>query len=110
MDAYPYQHAEGSLLYQEETYHFRFKGVRAATIALYNVPGEQYYFTCTIEPSNQHWVYLPEILRSFTSAGHNQLAEAGVTWPHAFFETREQALQTAIDIIEQLLTRYQSSW
>ncbi|GAB3051340.1 hypothetical protein [Virgibacillus ainsalahensis] len=109
MGKYPFSHANGSLIYQEETYHFRYKGVSAAEISLFHVPGEQYHFQCHIHEDNIHWDNLSQEVRTFNSSNKELFQKFGAPPSDiGLFKTKEEALQNAITIIEKILERYEN--
>ncbi|MGJ9458947.1 hypothetical protein [Oceanobacillus sp. CF4.6] len=109
MEKYPFNHAYGSLIYREENYHFRYKGVSAAEISLFHVPGEEYHFQCHIYEDNNHWIYLPQEIREFNSSNKKVFEKFGVSpCGSGLFQTKEEALQKAITVIEKILGTYEN--
>ena len=105
MSTYPYKHKEGNLLYQVETYRFRYQGVNAATIELFIVPGEKIAFEFEINENKQFWPNLPSDFK-YSSSNDIKLLEELEMECVSWFETKEEALQKAINIIESLLNKY----
>lgn len=105
MSTYPYTHEKGSLLYQVENYKFRYKGILAASIELIIVPGERIGFNYEIEENNQHWPELPSKYYK-GSSNSQEVYEALQMNFVGMFDTKEEALQNAIYMIEGLLNKY----
>ncbi|HLS10448.1 hypothetical protein [Lentibacillus sp.] len=109
MEKYPFNHAYGSLLYREENYHFRYKGLRAAVINLFHVPGEECFFECCIHENSKFWKNLPQEGCKFSSISKELFQKFGVQPSGTgFFKTKEEALQNAITIIEKILEVYEN--
>ncbi|WP_347550022.1 hypothetical protein ABFG93_00395 [Pseudalkalibacillus hwajinpoensis] len=106
MSSYPYKHSEGSLIYKVETYRFRYQGVTAADIKLIDVPGENFMFEFEIEKDDKHWPELPHTFHESSSNDPDLQQEIGMEPNGGGFETKEEALQTAINMIESLLNKY----
>lgn len=106
MSSYPYKHADGSLLYKVETYKFRYKGISAADIKLIDVPGEQIGFEFEIYKNEKYWPELPYEFYQGSSNSYEHLQELEMELHNGFFDTKEEALQTAINMIEGLLNKY----
>lgn len=106
MSSYPYKHKEGSLIYKVENYRFRFQGVSAAAIELMKVPGERFHFEYEIYKNDKYWSDLPSDLQYGVSNNNEILNEIGMESHHGTFETKEEALQKAIEMIEATLDKY----
>lgn len=106
MSSYPYKHSEGSLIYKVETYRFRYQGVQAANIKLIDVPGEKFMFEFEIEEDHKHWPELPHHFRESASNDQELQQELYNESNSGSFDTKEEALQTAIHMIESLLNKY----
>lgn len=105
MSTYPYTHEKGSLLYQVENYKFRYKGIHAASIELIIVPGERIGFNYEIEENNQHWPELPS--KYYKGSSNSQEVYEVLQRNYVgMFDTKEEALQNAISMIEGLLNKY----
>ncbi|MDQ0271134.1 hypothetical protein [Cytobacillus purgationiresistens] len=92
-------------MYKVETYKFRYKGITAADIKTIDVPGEQVGFEFEIYKDDKFWPELPEKFYHGASNNDEILQELEMELA-AFFKTKEDALQTAINMIEGLLNKY----
>lgn len=108
MSTYPYTHEKGSLLYQVENYKFRYKGIFAASIELIIVPGERIGFNYEIEEDDLQWPELPSKYREGTS-NSQEVYEALQMNCVGMFDSKEEALQNAIHMIEGLLNKYKTA-
>ena len=63
-------------------------------------------FEFEIEKDDKHWPELPHRFRESTSNNHELQQELYTELNSGEFETKDEALQTAIHMIESLLNKY----
>ncbi|HEO2443881.1 hypothetical protein N0B30_23800 [Bacillus subtilis] len=107
MSDYPFKHGHGgSIVYKKEQYSFRFKGIPAADIVVFDIPGSDAAFSFEIEQNERSWPHLPDELSKKLHSGDDELTELG--FGQIWYESKEAALQAATDAIEHILQKYQN--
>lgn len=107
MTKYLYTHEKGSLLYQVENYQFRYQGIDAAKIELIIVPGEKAKFNYKILKNKKHWSDLPSKYYEGSSNFQELYKELQMNCV-GMFDSKEEALQNAIHMLERVLNKYKT--
>lgn len=107
MSKYPFNHSEeGNLIYKVENYKFRYRGIAAADITLLEVPGEQFGYEFEIYQNNEFWSDLPYKFRKSSSNSIEIRKALNIEMDSGFFDEKEEALKSAIHMVEELLDKY----